>query len=137
MVPVHTKAFPSRLSFKETLAALLDALSERHIKVFATIDYTTDAAAVGIDLLPTTLVIFGNPEVGSLLVQDTPTTGLDLPLKVLVWSTVTGETWLAYNDPMEIGHKNAIGHMAGEALVRMGRLLESVVADVSARSHSA
>jgi uncharacterized protein (DUF302 family) len=50
-------------------------------------------------LRPTELLIFGNPKVGTLLMQSNQAAGLDLPLKALAWQDSSGTVWLTYNDP--------------------------------------
>ncbi len=66
--------------------------------VFAHIPHAAGAAAVGVPLHPNDLLIFGNAKVGTPLMQSAPTTGIDLPLKVLVWQEAEGSTWLSYNE---------------------------------------
>src|SRR5262249_32987655 len=67
--------------------------------VFARIDHAAGAAAVGLPLRPTDLLIFGNAKAGTPLMQSVQTIGLDLPLRILVWQDGSGSTWLSYNDP--------------------------------------
>jgi uncharacterized protein (DUF302 family) len=76
--------FKSPFSFRDTVQRLLTALSERGIKVFATIDQQAEALAQGLSMPPTTLVLFGNPRSGTPLMLDNPIAGIDLPLKALV-----------------------------------------------------
>ena len=67
--------------------------------VFARIDHAAGAAAVGLPLRPTDLLIFGNAKGGTPLMQQVQAIGIDLPLKALVWQDASGTTWLSYNDP--------------------------------------
>jgi len=67
--------------------------------VFAHIDHAAGAAAVGLTLRPTALLIFGNATGGTPLMQADQAIGVDLPLKALVWQDAAGDTWLSYNDP--------------------------------------
>jgi uncharacterized protein (DUF302 family) len=67
---------------------LLSAFADHGIKVFATIDQQAEAAAAGLTMPPTTLIIFGNPKAGTPLMLAQPRSGLDLPLKVLVSESV-------------------------------------------------
>jgi uncharacterized protein (DUF302 family) len=82
---------------KETMAKLEAAVSARGMTVFAHIDHA--AAAAGLPLRPTDLLIFGSPKGGTPLMQSVQTIGIDLPLKALVWQDQAGITWLSYNDP--------------------------------------
>jgi len=71
----------------------------RGMKVFAHIDHAAGATAAGLSLRPTELLIFGNAKTGTPLIQSTQTSGIDLPLKALVWQDASGTAWLSYNDP--------------------------------------
>ena len=92
-----TKA--SARTFQETLARLEDALRERGVKLFARVDHDEGAKEVGMDLRPTTVLIFGNPRGGTPLMQLAQSIGLELPLKILVFQDASGKTWVSYDDP--------------------------------------
>ena len=102
----------SRYPARETMDRLLAALPARNMTVFARIDHAAGAAAVGMPLRPTELVIFGNPKGGTVLMQDRQRTGIDLPLKALVWEGADGKAWVSYNDPAWIAHRHGVGHTA-------------------------
>jgi hypothetical protein len=40
--------------------------------------------------------------------QSIQTTGIDLPLKMLVWQDAAGDTWLSYNDPQWIAKRHGL-----------------------------
>jgi len=63
------------------------------------IDHAAGASTAGLDLRPTEVLIFGNPQAGTKLMQQTQTIGLELPLKVIVWQDASGKTWLGYDEP--------------------------------------
>jgi uncharacterized protein (DUF302 family) len=90
---VHT--IESAHSFAETVARISRALESHGIKIFATIDQKAEAAAVGLGMPPVTLILFGNPKAGTPLMVAQPVSGLDLPLKVLVWES--GGVFVAFN----------------------------------------
>ena len=69
---------------KETLDRLEDEVRAKGLTVFARIDHAAGAAAVGMTLLPTAVLIFGNARGGTPLMQASQVIGIDLPLKVLV-----------------------------------------------------
>jgi uncharacterized protein (DUF302 family) len=64
--------------------------------VFAHVDHAAGAQKVGMSLRPTQVLIFGNPQAGTPLMQSRQTIGLDLPLRVLVWEDAAGKVWLTY-----------------------------------------
>jgi uncharacterized protein (DUF302 family) len=84
---------------KETMERLVAAVTKRGMGIFARIDHAAAAAAVGMTLRPTEVLVFGSPKAGTPLMQAVQTIGIDLPLKALVWQDEEGKTWLAYNDP--------------------------------------
>jgi uncharacterized protein (DUF302 family) len=99
---------PSAHAAAQTLERLEAVLEQKGIHVFARIDHAAGAASVGLTLRPTTVVIFGNPQVGTPLMQVEQTAGLDLPLKVLVWEDESGSCWLTYNDPAYLAERHGI-----------------------------
>ena len=86
-------------SVPETLQRLESTLAKRGIPVLARIDHSGAAAAVGLQMKPTELVIFGNAKVGTPLMLSAPTVALDLPLKALVWEDAEGKVWVSTNTP--------------------------------------
>jgi uncharacterized protein (DUF302 family) len=76
--------------------------------VFAHVDHAAGAAAVGLPLRATDLLIFGNAKGGTPLMQAGQTTGIDLPLKALVWQDEAGTTWLSYNDPSWLAERHGL-----------------------------
>ena len=74
----------------DTVARLLSLLESKGMTVFAVIDQQAAARQVGLDLRPTTLVLFGNPAGGTPVMEAVPLSALDLPLKVLVWDDGDG-----------------------------------------------
>jgi uncharacterized protein (DUF302 family) len=112
-----TKA--SLRSVEETVARLVELLGEKGIKVFAVIDQRAEARVVGLDLRPTTLVVFGNPVAGTPLMQAVPLAALDLPLKVLVWADRDHDTaQVSYTDPSVVAAR--YGLAPGQAAVLEG-----------------
>jgi uncharacterized protein (DUF302 family) len=82
----------------------------RGLTVFAHIDHAAGAERVGLALRPTDLLIFGNAKGGTPLMQVAQTTGIDLPLKALVWQDESGTTWLSYDEPVWIAERHGLGH---------------------------
>ena len=89
---------PSRYSVDETVARLQSLLAEKDIKLFCLIDHSGEAAAVGLAMPPTKLLIFGNPKAGTPLMVAAPSTALDLPLKILVAQTEEGKVLVFWTD---------------------------------------
>lgn len=86
----------SEFSVRETVDRLESIIASTGFTVFARIDHAANAIRTGMALRPTELIIFGNPEVGTLLMQDRQTAGLDLPVKMLAWEDADSRVWLSY-----------------------------------------
>ena len=77
--------FQSPLAFEETVVALQKTLNSKGITVFATIEHHKAAEAVGESMSPATVLIVGNPKVGTALMQENPLLAIELPLKILIY----------------------------------------------------
>jgi len=94
---------------RETMDRLEAAVKSKGLTVFARVDHAAGAAEVGLPLRPTEVLIFGNARGGTPLMQAMQTTGIDLPLKALVWQDESGSTWLSYNDPAWLARRHGLG----------------------------
>ncbi len=101
-----------------TANRLESALKEKGVTVFARIDHAAGAQRVGQTLKPTLLIIFGNPAMGTPLIQRSRSIGIDLPLKALIWEDKAGQVWFTYNAPDVLVHRHGITEM-GEAIQKM------------------
>ena len=88
---------PSNYPVDETVARLKRLLAEKGIKLFSLIDHSGEAAKGGMKMRPTKLLIFGNPKAGTPLMVASPRSGIDLPLKILVWEEEPGKVWVTYD----------------------------------------
>ena len=88
---------------------LVAEIGAKGLQVFARIDHAAGAAEVDLTLRPTELIIFGNARGGTPLMEASQTTGIDLPLKVLVWKEAEGKIWLSYNEPSWIIQRHHLG----------------------------
>lgn len=75
----------------------MNAKSATGWMVFTRIDHAAAAEKSGLKLLPRTVVVFGNPKLGTPSMQKGPTLAIDVPLKALVWEDDQGKVWLTYN----------------------------------------
>ena len=97
---------------QETVNRLESLLSEKGMQVFARINHAAGAEKIGQTLRPTELLLFGNPKVGTPLMQCAQSIGIDLPQKALVWEDDQGDVWLAYNDPAYLVTRHGIAACA-------------------------
>jgi uncharacterized protein (DUF302 family) len=114
---------PSAHDVETTLHRLTAALDAKGVTIFACIDHAAGAASAGLVLRPTTLILFGNPEAGTPLMQVAQTAGIDLPLKALVWQSVDGTTHLTYNDPACTAARHGPGSDARHAVSALGAMI--------------
>jgi uncharacterized protein (DUF302 family) len=110
---------PSAHSATETIERLKSLLSQKKIQVFADIDHAAGARKVGLSLRPTRLLIFGQAQAGTPLMQSQQTIGLDLPLRVLVWEDEAGKVWLTYHRPEFLAQSHNV-HGHSEAVKALG-----------------
>ena len=108
---------------KETLDRLEAEVKAKGLTVFARIDHAAGAAAVGMTLLPTAVLIFGNARGGTPLMQSSQLIGIDLPLKVLVWQDTSGKAWLSYFDPSSLAKRHGL---PAEAAAPVGNLANAL-----------
>ena len=93
-------------SAKETMDKLEGIVKQRGLNVFARIDHAGGALKIGKTLRPTELLIFGNPQGGTPLMECAQSAGIDLPLKGLVWQDAAGQVWVGYNDPAFLAQRH-------------------------------
>jgi uncharacterized protein (DUF302 family) len=114
-----------------TARRLVDAISAHGLSVFARVDHTKNAADVGLELRPTELVIFGNGKGGTPIMQANQRSGIDLPMKALVWQDAEGRVWLMCNDPRWLADRHGIGPAAGNAMDAMMAGLAAIAAEAT------
>jgi uncharacterized protein (DUF302 family) len=93
---IVTKRSPR--THEETVERLLSLFEAKNLELFSVIDQREEARRVGLELRPTTLILFGNPSAGTPVMDAVPLAALDLPLRVLVWSDGE-ETHVSYFAP--------------------------------------
>lgn len=93
---------------KTTIDRLESLLKQKGMTIFKRINHTQGAKNVGLKLRPTELLIFGNPKVGTPLMQCGQSAAIDLPQKALAWEDDTGQVWLSYNNPDYIAERHNI-----------------------------
>ena len=99
----------SALSVRDTVDRLADIVTTKGMTVFARIDHAANARSIGLELRPTELLIFGNPNGGTPLMQNRQTAGIDLPVRVLAWQDPDGRVWISHDDPAWIAERHGLG----------------------------
>ncbi|MEO7246371.1 MAG: DUF302 domain-containing protein [Rubrivivax sp.] len=101
-------ALKSPLGAKATMDKLETLVKSKGLNVFARIDHAAGAAKAGKTLRPTELLIFGNAQGGTPLMECAQSAGIDLPLKALVWEDAAAQVWLGYNDPVYLAQRHGV-----------------------------
>jgi uncharacterized protein (DUF302 family) len=127
-MPLTTVNSPHSVAL--TMDRLVAALDRQGIAVFARVDHGGGARGAGLKLAEEEVLVFGDPRVGTLLIQEDPEVGYELPLRVLVWDA-DGQTRVGYRAPVELTASYEVADRE-EILERMGALLEALVAESTA-----
>jgi uncharacterized protein (DUF302 family) len=115
----------SRFGPKETMDRLEAEVKAKGLTIFARIDHAAGAAAVGMSLRPTEVLIFGNARGGTPLMEINQSVGIDLPLKALVHQDEAGKVWLSYNDPGWIAQRHGLSAAVAASVQAMANALDS------------
>jgi uncharacterized protein (DUF302 family) len=95
-----TKQLESPHSVASTIDRLTAVLESKGMNIFARVDHAANAESVDMNLRPTELLIFGNPRIGTPLMNCSQSIAIDLPQKMLAWQDESGQTYLTWNDPL-------------------------------------
>ncbi len=95
-----------------TMDRLEAVVKEKGLGVVARIDHAAAAGKAGLSLRPTQVLIFGNPKLGTPLMNSNQAIGIDLPLRVVAWEDDGGQTWIAYYPPQDLVARHGIGDQA-------------------------
>ena len=117
---------------EETMNRFEAEVQAKGMTVFAHIDHAAGAAAVGLALRPTDLLIFGNAKGGTPLMQAIQGIGIDLPLKALVWQDASGTTWLSYNDPAWLAQRHGLDDTVKATVSAMTQALHGIASKATA-----
>ena len=123
-------ALKSPYDARETMNRFEELAKQRGLMVFARIDHAAGAAKVGKTLRPTEVLIFGNPQGGTPLMECAQTAGIDLPLKALVWEDEARQVWLGYNEAAYVAQRHGAAPCpaAGNIDTALSTLAAAVVA---------
>lgn len=123
---------PSAHDAKTTMNRLEQVVKQKGMNVFARIDHAAGAAQIGKPLRSTEVLIFGNPQGGTPLMQCAQSAGIDLPLKALVWQDDAGKIWLGYNDPAYLAKRHGVGD-CGPVVGNMSKALAGFAKEATQR----
>ena len=113
----------------ETVNRLKKDVADKGIMFFSEIDQSELAAKAGIKLLPSTLLLFGNPPLGIQFLTSNPDSGLDWPVRLLVHQDANGDVWAVYTDFGWIARRHHIKDR-GDAFKMASMVIQSITSVV-------
>lgn len=96
----------------KTLDRLENVLKAKGITVFTRVDHSAGAKRVKLVMNETKLLIFGNPKMGTPLMNESINMALDLPMKALAWKDNKGQVWLSYLKPSVLQQRHQLKNQA-------------------------
>lgn len=121
----------SATDFHTTVERLRTEVEKRGATIVATVDHAAAARANGFDLRPTTVIIFGNPALGTPLMQGKQTAAIDLPLRVLIWEDANRKAHIGYWPPSRMIDAHGIENLE-QVTDKMAAALKAIT-DAAAR----
>jgi len=116
----------------ETIARLEKDIADKKLMFFGLIDQSRLAADAGIELRPSSLLVFGNPALGSQFMTSNPAAGIDWPVRLLVFEDAHGDVWAVYTDFAHIARRHGIADR--DAQFKMAsEVIASITSSVKAK----
>jgi uncharacterized protein (DUF302 family) len=119
----------SAYSMPETIKRLKKDIADKGIMFFDEIDQSKLAADAGVTLRPSTLLVFGNPPLGTLFLTSNPAAGLDWPVRLLVYEDEKKDVWVLYTDFGWIAHRHGITDR-DQAFAKASEVIASITSTV-------
>jgi uncharacterized protein (DUF302 family) len=110
-----------------TIDRLESIVKSKGLTVFARIDHAAGATAVGMNLRPTDLLIFGNARGGTPIMQADQRLGIELPLKALVHHDDASKVWLSYVDPHWLAQRYALSPTVSANVDALSKAVEGLI----------
>ena len=115
----------SSLDFNTTYEKIKGKIEANpNLKILLELDHSKNAASVDLVLRPTRIILFGNPKIGTVFMQDNQTASIDLPQKIIVFQNESGEVKVAYNDPAYFKNRHTLKD--SEALNKVSQALDKL-----------
>ncbi|WP_394971650.1 DUF302 domain-containing protein [uncultured Croceitalea sp.] len=116
----------SNKNFEETYITLKNTLEANpNLKILLELDHSKNAVSVDLELLPTRIILFGNPKLGTVLMKDNQTVGIDLPQKILLMEK-DGIVKIIYNNPIYLKERHQLSNATAEVLQKVSTALDTV-----------
>ncbi len=114
-----------------TASRLERAIEESEkLTLFTVVNHADNAAKVGMNMRPTRLFVFGNPELGTPLMECGQSVAIDLPQKMLIWEDESGQVWVGYNDPEYLAERHGMSD-CDETISRIKKALTGLAGKIA------
>ncbi len=116
-LPVEDKPTATGLAYTSKATRNLDSVyndligaltANSAIGIVAQVNHQQNASNASLELNPTRVVLFGNPKLGTPLMQANQQAGLDLPQKILLYQNEIGDVYAAFNDVQYIASRHGV-----------------------------
>lgn len=121
----------SAYPLQETIARIKQDVAAKGIRFFDEIDQARLAADAGLRIRPSTLLVFGNPPLGTQFVAARPEAGLDWPVRLLVQQDEQGAVWAIYTDFGWIAKRHGISGEAARPFATASGVIKSITSSVA------
>lgn len=105
---------------------VIDFIHGKEFKVFDRIDQKAEAENVGLKIPETRLIIFGNPKVGTLLMQENDDITFELPIKILLIAEKK-QTKLIYRDPLNFPGHDRLQEKGKQIINKMHKMYQEMI----------
>ena len=122
----------SAYPMQETIARLKQDVAAKGIMFFSEVDQSALAARAGIAIRPSTLLMFGNPPLGTQFIAARPEAGLDWPVRLLVQQDDKGDVWAVYTDFGWIARRHGVSGEAASAFQTASGVITSITSSIKA-----
>ena len=121
----------SDYAMEDTVNRIVRDIAAKKIKLFNVIDQSGLAKEAGVELNPSTLIVFGNPPLGTQFLTANPQSGLDWPVRLLVYQDSNGQVWTAYTDFQWIARRHSIKSRKAQF-----KMASEVIASIVSSTHN-
>lgn len=123
------KKIKSKFNFDDTFKKLKEKIEEKNLLVFYITDHRQNAIDSDLELEKTKVIFFGNPKVGTYLIEDNPEISYELPLRISIFSTES-EVYMFYKEPTKHLSEYNLGEKSKEILEKMDKLYKTLIEDL-------
>ena len=116
----------SSLSYKDTIKQIRSNINNKNLKMFDVIDHSKNASSFNLNLRPTSVIVFGNAKIGTILINESPNIAIDLPQKIIVYQD-GDDVIIGYKDANEFMSDYDLNHQQFEEIsIKINSLMDEI-----------